>query len=122
MDIKTNDIIEGINYNEMWRHLETESRFIDNVPWERHYQSILSGLEKIKEDVITAAMKLSTQRSEYECLGEDGTTDLIWVLSLLFIKRTIDMLKLKSSNEAKDEKYRIAHQNLLNRYSKIIDS
>lgn len=121
MNIKTNDVIEGINYNEMWIHLEKESRFIDNVPWERHYSSILSGLEKIKEEVIGAAMKLSAQRSGYESLGEDATTDLMWVLSLLFVKRTIDMLTLKSTNEAKDEKYRIAHQNLLSRYQKIID-
>ena len=88
---------------------------------------LLDGLTRIEDKVIKGSMKLNQERLEYS-LGGDAPTDIAWILSIMFIKRTMDMIWLKSDYEKLDEKEKKdrtkencdAHNRLLDRYDKIL--
>lgn len=129
-DPTKNDIIEGIDYYAMWKKFEDAVVSYKKLPMP--YESVLFGLREIEREVNTVLKDLENKRKEYQyikdnlqCyLGPDRITDYAWILSLLFVKRTIDMIWLKSSDEDRETeqgKYNCDwHKKLLDRYCKIL--
>lgn len=131
-DQTKNNIIEGINYHRMWKKFEDAVASYKKSPWS--YESVLFGLKEIEEEVNIALDGLENKRKkDYQyiknnlqfCLGNDRITDYAWILSLLFVKRTMDMIWLKSNDEKREVekgKYNCEwHKKLLIRYCKILN-
>lgn len=114
-------IIDGIDYRKLWREMEDKAKF-QKVTWEDHYCHVLMGICKMREEIVEASMNLSEARKKDKPpLGYDPPTDIMWVLSIIFVLRTIEMLNLKSTNKKESTEDRQAHTNLLKKYVSILN-
>ena len=66
-------------------------------PFEEHIDATLKGIQELKPDIVRALWEFQPEIGRRNNgLGQDGPTDVIWIISLLFIIRTIGMLELKA--------------------------
>lgn len=129
-DPTKNDVIEGINYREMWDKFEDAAVSYNKSPMS--YESVLFGLKEIEGEVNTAVKDLENKRMRYQYikdnlpyqLGPDRITDYSWILSIMLAKRTMDMIWLKSEHGTREKEQGEgncdAHRKLLDRYCRIL--
>lgn len=83
--------------------------------------SVLKAVKSMSSELFTALMLIEKKREDYVDLGKDSPTDLYWVLSVLFVLRTIGMLYSKSTDNNRTSNNRSAHKQLLDRYVSVLE-
>ena len=115
-------MIDNIDMGSIAKQVDSKAEF-GNVIWERHVDATLRGIRELKPDIVLALQQLQTEIGRRNnALGQDGPTDVIWIISVLFIIRTIGMIGSKSTDERRSEENRKEHAKLLERYIEDVNA
>jgi hypothetical protein len=116
-----NVAVHNIDLGSIAKKIDSQAEF-GNAVWEGHIDATLIGISKLKPEIVDALKRLQPQIGRgNKVLGQDGPTDVIWIISLLFIIRTIGILGSKSSDNRLKEN-RKAHAELLQTYIEDINT
>ena len=83
---------------------------------ESHIEDVARALNELKLELTRAVEKLYSAIGRGQIVAGDGPTDLIWILSLTLMVRTLGMLGSKSKDLNRDQANRSEHNRFLDRY------
>lgn len=90
--------VHNIDLGSIAKIIDSQAEF-ENTVWEGHIYATLRGISKLKPEIVDALKRLQPNIGRgNKILGQDGPTDVIWIISLLFIIRTIGILGSKSGD------------------------
>ncbi len=114
--------INEIDYGQLSRLIEDRAKYRELDSWEGHFTSIVRSLDKSQKELVESAIEISKNLNrESPVLGEDGPTDINWLLSILFVFRTISMLESKSRDPNRSPENQNAHKGILENYLSLIN-
>ncbi len=115
--------INEIDYGQLSRLIECRAKYKDPDSWEGHFSAIIRGLDKSQKELVESAIEISSNlKRGIPPLGQDAPTDIIWLLSILFVFRTLAMLQAKSRDPAISPENQNAHRVILEHYVHIINN
>jgi hypothetical protein len=108
--------VHNIDLGSIAKQIDSKAGFW-STNWEGHIDATLKGIRELKSDIVDALQRLQPEIGRGDnALGQDGPTDVIWIISLLFAIRTIGMLGSKSNDNRRSEENRKKHAKLLETY------
>jgi hypothetical protein len=114
--------IGNIDLGSIAKQIDQKAEFREAF-WEEHIDATLKGIQELKPDIVRALWEFQPEIGRRNNgLGQDGPTDVIWIISLLFIIRTIGMLGSKSTDNRRPEENKREHVRLLQRYIEDINT
>jgi hypothetical protein len=97
--------VHNIDLGSIAKQIDSKAGFW-NTNWEGHIDATLKGIRELKSDIVDALQRLQPEIGRGDnALGQDGPTDVVWTISLLFAIRTIGMLGSKSNDNRRSETY-----------------
>jgi hypothetical protein len=114
--------VHNIDIGSIAKQFNSKAGF-RNDAWNGHIDAALNGIQESKPDIVDGLEQLQPKIGRgNSALGQDGPTDVIWIISLVFITRTIGILGSKGSDERRSEENRKEHARLLERYLEDINT
>jgi hypothetical protein len=108
--------IGNIDLGSIAKHIDSKAEFGKDI-WEGHIDATLKGIGELRPDIVRALQQFQPEIGRgNNGLGQDGPTDVMWIISLLLIIRTIGMLGSKGIDKRRSEKNMKEHARLLERY------
>jgi hypothetical protein len=105
--------VRNISLGPIAKKIDSKAEFGEAL-WEDHIGATLKAIRELRFEIVDVSQQLQPViRGGGDVIGQDGPTDVIWVMSLLLIIRTIGMLGSKSSDSRRPEDNRKAHSRLL---------
>jgi hypothetical protein len=115
--------IGNIDLGSIAKQINQKAEFRDTPIWEEHIDATLKGIRELKREIALALQEFQTDIGRgNNGLGLDKPTDVIWIISLLFIIRTIGILGSKSTDNRRSGENKKEHARLLERYIKDINT
>jgi hypothetical protein len=108
--------IDNIDLGLIAKQIDSKAEF-GIASWEGHIDATLKGIHELKNDIVSVLQQFQPEIGRgNKGLGQDGPTDVMWIMSLLFIIRTIGILGSKCTDKRRSEENRKEHARLLRRY------
>lgn len=95
--------IGNIDLGSIVKKIDSKAEF-GTVIWEGHIDATLKGIWELKPAIVRVLQQFQPEigRGNNE-LGQGGPTDVMWIISLLFIIRTIGILGSKRTDNRRSE-------------------
>jgi hypothetical protein len=114
--------IGNIDLGSIAKQIDSKAQFKE-ASWEEHIDATLKGIRELKGEIVLALQEFQPEIGRGDkALGPDGPTDVIWIISLIFIIRTIGILGSKSTDNRRSEENKREHARLLEQYIEDVNT
>jgi len=114
--------IGNIDLGSIAKQIDPKAEFRE-ASWKEHIDATLGAIRELKREIVLALEEFQPEIGRGNSgLGPDGPTDVMWIISLLFIIRTIGILGSKSTDNRRPEENKREHARLLERYIENINT